>query len=155
MPKKHKALRRKRRRGRKKRWTCSRPRKDSLLDETFKPRKFRKPRLPIAFDMQCRECQDGTRLEISRAVVCISRKPFATLQCPKCYSYLYLFGTREDPLVVTGNRFKGSTTFSEDIEELFRLRDLDRKRRRLRHRKAHKKTRRNKKIQKRKKRRPP
>jgi len=89
-------------------------------------------RLPVAFDMDCRECKDGTALERSTITFCTDRKPFAVLQCPKCLGYLYLFGTKKDPLVVSGSRFKGSTDFSMNIDDLFKLRDEDRKRKKLR-----------------------
>jgi hypothetical protein len=74
-------------------------------------------------------------LERSAVAICTARKPFAVLQCPKCFVYLYLFGKINDPLVVSGDKLRGSLTFSDAVDELLRLRDEDRKRKRLRARK--------------------
>jgi hypothetical protein len=82
--------------------------------------------LPNPFDMNCRAC--GGQLERSSISLWTRRKPFAALQCNACHDFLYLFGDAKDPLVVSGSKLRGTTTFSEDVDRLFAERELDRQR---------------------------
>jgi hypothetical protein len=91
------------------------------------PKRTAQVELPNPFDMTCRSCGAGV-LERTTIALWTTRKPFAILQCDACHDFLYLFGDVKDPLVVSGSKLRGTTTFSRDVDRMFAERELDRQR---------------------------